>query len=340
MSDPWRVLLVDDDLRVHELVRWALRAPRFDVEAFTDPRQALARVGEVRPHLIICDMMMPTMDGQVFLRLVKQAPDLKGIPFLFLTAVRLGSEVQAALNAGAEAYLVKPFPLAKLVETVNTILTSAPAASSKTDDAGWSSEPRSEEPEATQRETGPVVKQSDVLEMLVGPTDGAPAEPVAQKPATAAIPLAEVPRVAMESNGETVLSGTPLSVPERDAQDSEPASEEDAAAPEGPSVPPPVFEGRFSAVEHGGARIQVVTEAESRPNFVITTVVSAGDRGLRKIESFWSHPLRRPEDLDLVRRQIDLQHDRAVADARREPLFGPRRPKLWRSRKRAQPTKK
>ena len=106
-----------------------------------------------------------------------------------------------------------------------------------------------------------------------------------------------------------------------------------------PSVPPPVFEGRFSTVEHCEARIQVVTEAESRPNFVITTVVSTRDKGLRKIESFWSHPLRRPEDVDLVRRQIDLQHDRAVADVRREPLFGPRRKKVWRERKRTNLTK-
>jgi len=343
LSEPWRILLVDDDLRVHELVRWTLRAPRFDVHAFADPRQALAGVGKVRPHLIICDMMMPMMDGQVFLRLVKQTPDLKRIPFLFLTAVRLGSEVQAALDAGAVAYLVKPFPLAKLAETVKQILAAASAKLfDETKATDSSAAPESEDQEATPRHDWPETNAADVLEMVTGsaPSVQPPQPPSASMgSAAASLPASRVPRVPMESNGATVLSDTPLSVPERPAGDVGEASESEAAPESGPATPPPVFEGRFSIVEHGGARIQVVTEAESRPNFVITTNVSADGRGLRKIESFWGHPLRRPKDRELVRKQIDLQHDRATADVRVEPLFGPRRQKLWRNRAASAPRK-
>jgi hypothetical protein len=89
------------------------------------------------------------------------------------------------------------------------------------------------------------------------------------------------------------------------------------------------IEGRFSAVELEGVRVQVMTEAESRPNFVITTVVSRDGQGVRRIETCWTHPLKRQEDLDIVRRQIDLQHERVLDEIRRGPLQGPRRRTIW-----------
>jgi hypothetical protein len=82
-------------------------------------------------------------------------------------------------------------------------------------------------------------------------------------------------------------------------------------------------------VELDGVRVQVMTEAESRPNFVITTVVSRDGQGIRRIETTWSHPLKRREDLDIVRRHIDLQHERVLDEIRRGPLQGPRRQTLW-----------
>ena len=93
--------------------------------------------------------------------------------------------------------------------------------------------------------------------------------------------------------------------------------------------PPVTIEGRFSAVELDGVRVQVMTEAESRPNFVITTVVSRDGAGIRRIESSWSHPLKRSEDIDIVRRHIDLQHERVLDEIRRGPLQAPRRRTIW-----------
>jgi CheY-like chemotaxis protein len=335
LSEPWRILLVDDDVRMHELAGWAFRTPQFNVHAFADPRQALANIGDIKPHLIICDMMMPTMDGQDFLRLVKQAPALKRIPFLFLTAVRLGSEVQAALDGGADAYLVKPFPLAQLVETVKRILAAGPATTlEEADGSRLSTGLESERPAAMEGQAWPETNLADALGIDTGSEESALAAEAPTPSPTTRIVVPEVPWVPMESKGATVLSGTTLSVPERNAEDVEEAAEGEDGAGSGLDVQPPVFEGRFSTVQHGGRRLQVVTEAASHPNFVITTVVSADGRGLRKLESFWSHPLRRAGDLELVKRQIDLQHDRVVADARSEPLFGPRRRRVWRSRKR------
>jgi CheY-like chemotaxis protein len=312
-----RILVVDDDVRVHELVRWALRAPRFEVHAFSDPQRALVRVLDVKPELIICDMMMPSMDGQVFLRLVKRAPELKKVPFLFLTAVRLGSEVQAALTAGADAYLVKPFPLAKLVETVETVLKQADGAA----DAPQGADARAEE------RSWPQTTPEDLLEALAA-QEGHPDLTGSKGGRTAALDAPPIPPAEMATRGGTPLSDTILAPPELPHGAVE-AADPDAAAAAGPA---PVFEGRFSTLDLEIGRVRVVTQAASRPNFIITTVLALENdaRGLKKIESVWCHPLHRHEDLELVKRQIDIQHERAVEEARHEPLFGPRRDVVWR----------
>ncbi len=313
-----RILVVDDDVRVHELIRWALRNPRFEVHAFSDPQRAIVRVLDIRPDLIICDMMMPSMDGQVFLRRVKQLPDLSSVPFLFLTAVRLGSEVDAALKGGADAYLVKPFPLAKLVETVEAVLlktdgiaAETQGSDAKTSEASW--------PETT---------REDLLETLAAPR-AEPHATASEKSRTTSIDAPAVPPAEMATQGATALSTTPLGPPDR-ADDAAQAAPAPLEKP--PEAPAPVFEGRFSTLDLAIGRVRVVTEAASRPNFAITTVFALENeaKGLKKIETFWCHPLHRHEDLDLVKQQIDLQHERAVEAAHGEPLFGRRREVVWR----------
>jgi CheY-like chemotaxis protein len=317
-----RILVVDDDVRVHELIRWALRAPRYQVHAFSDPQRAIVRVHDIKPHLIICDMMMPSMDGQVFLRLVKQAPELRSVPFLFLTAVRLGSEVDAALKAGADAYLVKPFPLSKLVETVEKVLRQVDGGAAEPQ-----AEPQSTD-DATTATSWPTMSREALLETVVtsrirpdasgqGAPRGRPIEPPA------------IPPAEMVTRGATALSATPLAPPDRSDQAAEAPPLPPESLPEGWA---PVLEGRFTMLDLDVGRVRVVTKAASRPNFVITTILGLENEetGLKKIETFWCHALQRHEDLELVKQQIDLQHDRAVEDAHREPLFGPRRDVVWR----------
>src|SRR5262245_61151589 len=123
-----RIVVVDDDPKVRELIEWTLRPPEFEVLAFGDARDALARLPGMQPHLIICDMIMPDMDGRMFLKLVKRSDELKDVPFLFLTAVRVGAEVQAAFDEGAAAFLVKPFPVARLVRTIRDVLEGEAAS--------------------------------------------------------------------------------------------------------------------------------------------------------------------------------------------------------------------
>jgi len=299
-----RIVVVDDDPKVRELIEWTLRPPEFEVTGFGDARDALSKLPELRPHLIICDMMMPDMDGRVFLKIVKRSDELKDVPFLFLTAVRVGAEVQAAFEAGAAAFLVKPFPVARLVRTIREILEAGPP----------SAEPAAATPAkpAAKPATKPAAK----------PAAARAAEPE-RRVASSQLDL-DALQEPTDDDFTQMVSGP--AQPESAAEKSQPAGASSAPPLERPPVS---IEGRFSTVEMEGIRVQVMTEAESRPHFVVTTVVSRDGQGIRRIETAWSHPLKRIEDADIVRRQIDLQHERTLDAIRRGPLEGPRRRTIW-----------
>jgi CheY-like chemotaxis protein len=336
-----RVVVVDDDPKVLELIEWTLRPPEFQVQSFSDPRDALSKLNGLQPHLIICDMMMPDMDGRVFLKIVKRSDTLKDVPFLFLTAVRVGAEVQAAFDAGAAAFLVKPFPVARLVRTIRDVLEAnqnPPATSA----APPKAVAKPAKPAPVRFEARATPNPQD-LAALQEPTDDDFTQMVAAaSKAAAGASVAEAVAPAAKASA----APPPVPLPEVLARAPEPAPPVPLAPPPqaltadatvAPAVsgapplerPPIAIEGRFSTVQLDGLRVQVMTEAESRPNFVITTVVSRDGQGVRRIETAWSHPLNRFEDLDLVRRQIDLQHERALDEIRRGPLQGPRRRTIW-----------
>jgi twitching motility two-component system response regulator PilG len=122
MKAPWRIVVLDDDARVRQLIQSALRPPEFEVFAFADGRDALMRLHEIEPALILSDVWMPDLDGRLFLQVVKRSPALREVPFVFLTAVSGDTAVDAALQAGADGFLMKPFPVTLLREKVRTLL--------------------------------------------------------------------------------------------------------------------------------------------------------------------------------------------------------------------------
>lgn len=121
MDVPRRIVVLDDDARVRELVQSAFRSPEFEVHAFADGRDALMKLHEIAPELILSDVWMPEVDGRLFMQVVKRSPVLKDVPFLFLTACDARS-IEAALEGGANGYLMKPFPISQLREKVRTML--------------------------------------------------------------------------------------------------------------------------------------------------------------------------------------------------------------------------
>jgi two-component system response regulator MprA len=115
-----RVLVVEDDPHVREAVERALRFEGYDVHTAVDGNDALLRVDELAPDVIVLDVLMPGTDGLAVCRILRARANKT--PVLMLTARHEVSDRVAGLDAGADDYLVKPFALDELFARVRALL--------------------------------------------------------------------------------------------------------------------------------------------------------------------------------------------------------------------------
>jgi len=117
-----RVFVVDDEPDVIDLLRTILEVEGFAVETSADGRDALARVLQRPPHLLVLDLMMPGLDGLELLKLLRLDPRGAAVPVLVVSA-RSGHQHQLeSLQRGASAYLCKPFSPRELRRQVRQLL--------------------------------------------------------------------------------------------------------------------------------------------------------------------------------------------------------------------------
>jgi two-component system OmpR family response regulator len=115
-----RVLVVEDEASIGELVATALRYEGFQVEVAGNGRGALTAATSFRPHLIVLDVMLPDLDGFEVQR--RLAADRLRVPILFLTARDTTEAKVHGLTMGADDYVTKPFSLEELVARVHAVL--------------------------------------------------------------------------------------------------------------------------------------------------------------------------------------------------------------------------
>src|SRR6201996_7814246 len=130
MNVTHRILVVDDDLHIREVIRVALRKAGMTVNEAKDGREALARFAADRPDLIILDIGMPELDGLDVCREVRKTSD---VPILYLSARDDEIDRVLGLEIGGDDYVTKPFSPRELVARVNAILRRV--ASRETDGA-------------------------------------------------------------------------------------------------------------------------------------------------------------------------------------------------------------
>src|SRR5262244_1427214 len=121
-----RILAVDDDLHIREVIRVALRKAEMTVTEARDGREALARFAVDRPDLVILDIGMPELDGLEVCRQIRKSSD---VPILFLTARDEEIDRILGLEIGGDDYVTKPFSPRELVARINVILRRAAARS-------------------------------------------------------------------------------------------------------------------------------------------------------------------------------------------------------------------
>jgi DNA-binding NarL/FixJ family response regulator len=117
-----RLLLIDDDPNLILLVKDYLEFRGYEVITAENGREALEVLDQDIPDMIICDVMMPEMDGYAFVNHVRQEERTSWLPVLFLSAKGQSQDRVKGLNTGADVYMVKPFEPEELVAQVEASL--------------------------------------------------------------------------------------------------------------------------------------------------------------------------------------------------------------------------
>jgi two-component system OmpR family response regulator len=118
-----RVLVVDDEPNIVDVISKALRFEGFTVAAAGSGTEAIAAVEQFRPHLMLLDIMLPDMEGFEVAR--RLADEGTGLPIVFLTARDATEDKVRGLTMGGDDYVTKPFSLEELIARIRTILRRA-----------------------------------------------------------------------------------------------------------------------------------------------------------------------------------------------------------------------
>lgn len=122
MTEPKRILIVDDDAALSEMLQIVLRQEGFETVRAASGDAALNEFRRSRPDLVLLDLMLPGIDGVSVCRAIRQH---SGVPIVMLTAKSDTADVVAGLEAGADDYVAKPFKVKELVARIWTRLRRA-----------------------------------------------------------------------------------------------------------------------------------------------------------------------------------------------------------------------
>jgi DNA-binding response OmpR family regulator len=117
------VLVLEDEPAVQTLLRKQLTSHGFTVTIASDGLDGLMKLETLRPDLIICDVMMPNLDGMGFVKAIKGHNHTQKIPVIFLTAKTDPRSMIDGINVGARYYVTKPFQIDDLLAKVHKALT-------------------------------------------------------------------------------------------------------------------------------------------------------------------------------------------------------------------------
>jgi len=104
-----KILVVDDEPAIRDTLSFMLEMEGFQVALAGDGEEALVRVAQDPPHVVLLDVMMPKVDGYRVCEVIKTNPRTAGVKVVILTAMGQAADRTKALAAGADAYVAKPF---------------------------------------------------------------------------------------------------------------------------------------------------------------------------------------------------------------------------------------
>ncbi len=118
-----RILVVDDEIYIVHILDFSLGMEGYEVVTALDGEEALRKVKECKPDLIVLDIMMPKMDGYETCKALKSDEATRNIPVILLSAKGRNVDMQTGYDVGADDYITKPFSPRKLVDRINDMLS-------------------------------------------------------------------------------------------------------------------------------------------------------------------------------------------------------------------------
>lgn len=120
-----KILIIEDNTDVRENLEEILQLSGYEVLAAKDGKEGVNSANSWKPDLILCDVMLPVLDGFGILQILSKNPELNSIPFIFLTAKTELSDMRKGMNLGADDYITKPFKKDELLSVIEMRLARA-----------------------------------------------------------------------------------------------------------------------------------------------------------------------------------------------------------------------
>jgi CheY-like chemotaxis protein len=118
------VLIIEDHPEIRENTAEILELSGFNVITANNGGEGVKAACSLRPDLILCDIMMPQLNGYEVFKQLKTNPTTSGIPFVYVTASTEKSEVKMAMDMGASGYIQKPFDMEELLKVIRSCTTA------------------------------------------------------------------------------------------------------------------------------------------------------------------------------------------------------------------------
>ncbi len=125
------VLVVEDEAALVTMLRYNLEKQGFRVDEATDGEEALTRIAETQPDLVLLDWMLPVVSGIEVCRQIRRRPATRDLPVIMVTARTEDQDAVRALNTGADDYITKPFSVDALLARMRALLRRSSAVPAK-----------------------------------------------------------------------------------------------------------------------------------------------------------------------------------------------------------------
>jgi DNA-binding response OmpR family regulator len=127
VSEPRKVLIVDDEPNIVTALEFLLRRSGYDVRLAANGVEALEQVDAYKPDVVLLDVMMPLKSGYEVCQRMRERPDLAHIRIVMLSAKGSEAEINKGLSLGADLYITKPFSTQELVATIDRLFEQGAA---------------------------------------------------------------------------------------------------------------------------------------------------------------------------------------------------------------------